>query len=299
MKKGFFCAAFASIILILLIGCGDGGGGSPVSTGTLSMDITDAKPVIPGNPQELWITFEEVLVHKSGGGWVSLPLPEEPFTINLLAFYDGTTTELVTPVKLNTGKYTQIRFVVSRAYMVVSGVAHEIELGVSSDALKTDKNFDFEVVTDLAVNITVDFDLSQSIVVTGDGEYKIKPVLHINETQEAATICGSIEPLDVGEDPYDVTVIVTRNFDSDSSIYTVYTVVTVARDSEADSAQFCIFWLVPLILNDIYTNDFYTVDIEQNGAVVYTEDVSSAQDQLGAGVTFYLNGNFDIDLPPL
>ena len=149
--------------------------------------------------------------------------------------------------------------------MVVSGVAYEIELDVSSDTLKTDKNFDFEVVTDLAVNITVDFDLSQSIVVTGDGEYKIKPVLHINETQEAATICGSIEPLDVGEDPYDVTVAVTRNFDSDSSIYTV---VTVARDSEVDSAQFCIFWLVPLV-----PNATYTVDIEQNGTVVYTDDV--------------------------
>lgn len=296
MKKGFFCAAVASIILLFLIGCGDGGGGSPVSTGTLSMDITDAKPVIPGNPQELWISFEEVLAHKSGGGWVSLPLPEEPFTINLLAFNDGTTTELVTPVKLSTGKYTQLRFVISRAYMVVSGVASEIDLGVTSGALKTDKNFDFEVVTDLAVNITVDFDLSQSIVVTGDNEYKIKPVLHINKTQEAATICGSIEPLDVGEDPYDVTVTVTRNFGVESSIYTV---VTVARDSEADSAQFCIFWLVPLVVNDIYANDIYTVDIEQNGAVVYTEDVSSDQDQLGAGVTFYLNEGSDIILPPL
>jgi hypothetical protein len=290
MKKGFFRALFAIIILILLVGCGGGGGGgSAVSTGTLSMDVTDAKPVIPGNPQELWITFEEVLVHKSGGGWISLPLPEEPFTINLLAFYDGTTTELVTPVKLNTGKYTQIRFVISRAYMVVSGVAHETELGVSSGALKTDKNFDFEVVTDLAVNITVDFDLSQSIVVTGDNEYKIKPVLHINETQEAATICGSIEPLDVGEDPYDVTVTVTRNFDSDSSTYTV---VTVARDSETDSAQFCIFWLAPLV-----PNDTYTVQIEQDGAAEYTEDVSAAN--LGPGDTFYLNGDSDILLPPL
>jgi hypothetical protein len=43
-----------------------------------------------------------------------------------------------------------------------------------------------------AVDITVDFDLSISIVVTGPDEYKLKPVLHIVHTSEAATIQGTI-----------------------------------------------------------------------------------------------------------
>ena len=100
--------------LLIFIACGGGGGGSG-GFGEVSMDITDAKPVLPAGTEYLLITFEEVLVHKAGGGLMSLPLPEFPYTIDLLQFYDGYTTELVPPVSLESGKYTQIRIVVSEA----------------------------------------------------------------------------------------------------------------------------------------------------------------------------------------
>jgi hypothetical protein len=69
----------------------------------------------PGaEPDELWLVFDEVLVHGTGGGWIPLGLPETRFEINLLAFSDGLKTEFVTPTLVPAGHITQIRFVIER-----------------------------------------------------------------------------------------------------------------------------------------------------------------------------------------
>lgn len=266
MKKGVCYAIFWATVLMLLFGCG-GSGGSGGGSGTLSMNITDAKPVIPGDPVELWITFEDVLVHKPGGGWISLPLPETPLTINLLAFQDGDTTELVTPVEIDSGKYTQVRFVLSSAQIVTSAAAQEIldtmDLDVPSGTLRTDKNFTFQVDDGAAVDLTVDFDLSQSIVATGSSEFKLKPVLHLNETQVAATICGSINAGSFGvSEKAIITVIEDSNGET-------YTEVTVTRDSDTDPTEFCIFWLVP---EQDYTIE---IDTDEDGSAEFVVAVSA------------------------
>jgi len=298
MKRGAIGALLLAIALMVSFGCGgDGGsgagaGGAGPGTATVSMDIADAKPFIAGEqPDELWIVFEEVLIHKSGGGWVSLDLPETPFEINLLAFCDGETTELVTPTLITSGHITQIRFVISRAYMVFEGDPdpNEIDLGVSSGFLRTDKQFDWWVENGGAVDITVHFDLSQSIVETGAGEYKLKPVIHLfnNEPQEAATICGSIDADSfVGDPPEDVIVTVIWNgIEGDET----YTVVTVAKDPESPATDFCIFWLVPLALDESYT-----VQID-NGFAKFEESV--AYPELGPGDVFELSDGGDMAIP--
>src|SRR5512139_3681000 len=92
----------ALILLAVTFGCGGSGGGDGSSTGTVSMAITDAKPLLPSGVTNFFVTIDEVMVHSSGGTWKSLPLPQSPnpFTIDLLQFSDGNTTELVPPVAL-------------------------------------------------------------------------------------------------------------------------------------------------------------------------------------------------------
>jgi len=66
----------SSFLMITACGGGGGGGGS-IGSGEVSMSITDAKPLLSEgaeNVTNLWITFTGVSVHKSGGGWISLPL---------------------------------------------------------------------------------------------------------------------------------------------------------------------------------------------------------------------------------
>ena len=288
MKKmrNFRWLIVLSSILLLSACSGSGGSGSSGGTGTLSMSITDAKPMLPSGVTNLFVTFEEVLVHKSGGSWVSLPLVETPYTIDLLQFQDGNVTELVPPTKLKSGKYTQVRLVVNSASITFDHITSTAEepVIVPSDSLKTDKNFIFNVGEDAAADLIVHFDLSKSVVVTGtaaDPSYKLKPVLHLfDDPLEAATIKGSITNSAFGlSKKATVTVIAESNQEE-------YTIVEVSESDTEDPTEFTIFWLVP---NESYT---VKVDLDQNDTTDYDEFVEDID--LPEGAEFELNNGNSI-----
>ena len=272
MKNKIACLFVVLMVPWLLLSCGD----EDSSKGTLSMNITDARPLLPADTQNVYITFDEVLVHRSGGSWSSAPMAETPYTIDLLQFSDGASTSLVPPVQLETGKYTQIRLGILSGSIVIG--EEEYPLEVPSDSLKTDKNFDFGVESGGAVNLVVDFDLSQSIV-ESSGEYHLKPVIHLNEAQTAATIQGSIaaDTFEVDTEVFDAIVTVTNGDE-------VYTQVVASQADPGAATDFRIYWLVP--------NQEYQVDVEVNGVSVYQETVSAAS--LDPGSTFVLNSGTDI-----
>ncbi len=271
MKK-WILLGLALAMMMSISGCGDGSD-SP-SQGTVTANMTDAKPTLPdGNVESVSITFNEVSVHKSGGGWVTLPTAQQPYTLDLYQFNDGRKTQIVPPVKIDSGKYTQVRIGVVSGTMTISG--HEYPLEIPSSNLRTDKNFEFDVPKDGAVDLTVDFDLSQSIVATGAGTYQLKPVLHLNETSKAATIQGTIG---FGTSTQ-ATVIVTWDKNASGAIDDgdeEYTRITVAS---SEAAPFNIFWLVP--------NEDYIVQVIVEGK---TSTLSVAASNLSPGAVYALNG---------
>ena len=247
-KLFIYLLVAASFLLITACG-GGGGGGDSTGSGELAIDITDAKPVLPEGATNLWVTFTEVLAHRSGGGgWESLPMPQDSYTIDLMQFWGDNTTELVPPVMLVSGKYTQIRLVIAE----VDGAFIRFDnddnkkypVVIPPEHLKTNKNFDFVVENGGAVDILIDFDLSQSIVVTDDGSgtlsYKLKPVLHIVDASVAATISG-----DIVEGSDAIVTVSVFNPDPDVQDYEEYTKVEVISESETEATGFVIFWLVP------------------------------------------------------
>jgi len=268
------------------------GGGGSAGSGELAIDITDAKPLLPEGATNLWVTFTEVLAHRSGGGgWESLPMPQTPYTVDLLQFYDGDTTELVPPVILVSGKYTQIRLVVSKAEIRFDNDDNEkYPVVIPPEHLKTDKNFDFDVENGGAVDILIDFDLSQSLVVTDDGSgtpsYKLKPVLHIVDFFEAATIYGEIrsESFVVGKNAK-VTVFYYSDPGILGGVYEEYTVLEVVSESDSVPTGFRIFWLVP---NEGFVpprGDYKVeIDYESDG----TTDYESDPIYLGVGADYNL-----------
>jgi len=131
-----------------------------LNSGTFSLAITDAKPVLPAGVVQVLVTIDEVSVHQAGGDWISLPLARTHFTIDLLQFTDGQTTQLVPPAMLTQGKYTQVRPGVQSA-TIITDTNEQFPVDIAD--LKTDKNFDFEVTGGGAVALTVDFDLSRSV----------------------------------------------------------------------------------------------------------------------------------------
>jgi hypothetical protein len=284
--KGLIWFIVLSSVMFLVACSGDGGGGGDSGsggTGTLSMAVTDAKPMLPEGVTNLFVTIEEVLAHKSGGGWTSLPLVESPYTIDLLQFQDGNVTELVPPTKLKSGKYTQVRLVVSSAKILFDNITSTSEepVIVPSDNLKTDKNFIFDVEKDAAVDLIIHFDLSMSVVVTGtepDPSYQLKPVLHLfGDPLEAATIKGSINNSDFGTGTSKkATVAVIAEINQEK-----YTIVEVSKSDTEDPTEFSIFWMVP---KESYTVE---IDLDQDGSTDYGEFVQDTD--LPEGAEFELN----------
>ena len=303
MKRRVMSVVLSTALLMLLVGCGGGSdGSSDGGSGTVSVNATDAKPALPvdgATVTNVFVTIDEVSAHKAGGGWVKLTLPESPpYTIDLYQFINGETTQLVPPMSLESGKYTQIRLGVTGGKIVFDTDGDQIgdseePLEVPSDNLKTDKNFDFEVQGGGAVDLTVDFDLSQSIVVEGTGTYKLKPVLHVVQTEEAATIEGTIKNTTFGPPPQqgnppkvvEVTVIWDKNGDGIADAYPVdevYTNVYLTQETSGQQQKFSVFWLVPnqnyIVQVKADTNDSDdTVD-----TVVYDEPVRDTDLQAGA-----------------
>jgi hypothetical protein len=242
----------------------------------MSMSITDAKPMLEEPPGKVitnvFVTIDEVLVHKSGGAWVSLDLPDSPspFEIDLMQYSDGTTTELVPPVALEAGRYTQVRLSVVSARIVFNNDPNDQEdVTVPSGNLKTDQNFEF-TVGGAAVDITVDFDLSKSLVRQGNGSYQLEPVLHIVETEVAATIEGSIAYADFADPPNDYAVVTVYTSDTPPEVYT--TVRVDRAPSAGQASDFEIFWLVP--------GQDYRVEVDYDPAA---NDGNEAFDVVGSG----------------
>jgi hypothetical protein len=176
-------------------------------------------------------------------------------------------------VQLEPGKYTQLRLGVTKGSLVTTEGEEPLE--ISSEYLKTDKNFDFHVDSGEAVDLMVDFDLSQSIKPKQDG-YQLKPVLHLNETQRAAQIRGSIAESTFLDSEAEVTVTL------DGEEYTK--LLVTKTDPSSDPTEFCIFWLVP--------DNEYTVEVEVDGTTALDEDVAATN--LEPGEVYTLNSGSPI-----
>jgi hypothetical protein len=279
--------------ILMITACGGGVGGDSIGYGDLAISVVDAKPLLPDGVTNFTVTFTEVLAHGKGG-WESLPMPHTPYTIDLMQFLDDNITELVPPVSLVSGKYTQIRLVLDEDGANIGfDNGDSAPVVIPSENLKTDKDIIFNVPNGGSVDLVIDFDLSQSLVVTDDGTGKLsyicKPVVHISNYWEASTITGTI-----ADDSF-------ANFSTNTANITVfangeiYTEVTVERD-ESNDVGFTIFWLAP--------NKDYRIEIDFDNVLEsatntpeWCEDVNGGD--LPSGVNFLLNGEDGAITPPL
>lgn len=262
-----YCLVFFSLFVVA---CGGGGGGGGSSdSGTVAMSVTDAKPLLPENVTNLFVEFSEVWVHKPGEGWRQLTLVESPYTIDLLQFQDGNTTELVPPTKLDSGKYTQVRIAVNSATIRFNngGTTEDRTVEVPSENLKTDKNFIVDVTKDSAVDIVIHFDLSMSVVSSGPAlnpTYKLKPVMHLfDDPLKAAIIEGSIDNSSFGASEKATIVVIAESNGEE------YTRVEIPKSTTTDPTEFSIFWIVP---NQEYS---VKIDINQDTIIDCAVDVDS------------------------
>lgn len=259
MRKRAIYSILTLLAVVFFIGCevsffvGFNGGSS-----TFFVRVTDAKPALPYGTEAVYVTFEDFFVHRKGGEWVSLPLAQIPYAVDLLEFHSGRTTTLVQPISLEPGTYDRIKVSISSAVVLRDGIFYSV--AIPSGTLVIEIDFFFDLEDGKTMDLTIDFDLSQSLKLFQTpvaSSYQLKPVLHINQTEAAATIHGEISAETFAE--YDsreaiVSLFVDKDLSGDwSADDEEYTRVVVERDSPV----FTIFWLVP--------EQGYTIQIEMDG----------------------------------
>jgi Domain of unknown function (DUF4382) len=175
----------ASLLAALVTGCGSGGGAAP---GTLGVSLTDAPAC---GFDAVNVTVVKVRVHQSSSatdtdaGWTDITL-NPARKINLLDWNNGGLTTLgVTP--LAAGHYTQLRLVLD-PNTTVNGMANSVfPTGGVETALATPSAVqsgiklinEFDVASGQRVDLVLDFNACKSIVLRGNGNYVLKPVIKV------------------------------------------------------------------------------------------------------------------------
>jgi hypothetical protein len=207
------------VLFAILIAC-SGGGGSPartsISPAMVSVTISDPATCSSagGGPySNVWVTITDVLIHTSATAadtdpnWVDLTpnLKNSPQQVDLLAAANNQCflATLGSNTALQPGTYQQIRIILAdnsaipaanhcgiagANCVVLSSNATPQTLQLSSES-KTGMKIpsgqiaggNFTVASGETKDLNINFDTCASIVVQGNGQFRLKPVLHAGE----------------------------------------------------------------------------------------------------------------------
>jgi hypothetical protein len=181
--------------LIILTGCSDQSTNvDPVEqNGRLKIYLVDS----PSTLDSVIICVTRVEVHKNGGDSISGWLVINDLTryFDLLLLTNGASSVLG-DTSLTAGKYTQIRLIIGNgSYVIDQGVKHDLEIPIGSQTgLKLTHQFTIE--PGKLYELILDFNVDKSIIITGNGRYKLKPTIRVMPMVISGSIAGQILPLD-------------------------------------------------------------------------------------------------------
>jgi len=260
-------------LMTLISGCG--GGSTSASTGTATMNITDA-PVDDENVLGVHLAFDAVHYKPAGSEWVVEEL-NETRVINLLDLQDGNSTLLTAQTELPVGRINQIRFIINPAetFIELAGDINQ-SLSVPSQVEKVVGGFVVPAGGD--INITADFDLRKSLVLENKG-YKLKPTIKIVDNSQVGEVSGTVANIDGNTT---VIVYAYANDTFDEAQETSNDFANAATSSDATDGNYTLAWLAA------GTYDLVVVELDVNGQnptvlgvvqdVVITEDGKTTQD---------------------
>ncbi len=156
----------------------------------LTVSLTDA----PANYDAVMIDVQGTQITGSGGSTVVLNTSIGIY--NLLDFTNGLDTILATG-DLDAGTVSQIRLILgSDNTVMVDGIVYPLSTpSAMQSGLKLQIHQTFE--PGVLYKILLDFDANQSIVLKGNGEYQLKPVIRTIDEAISGSIRGSISPVGV------------------------------------------------------------------------------------------------------
>jgi len=192
MKSIFFLSMLSFFVLI---GCSDQTTNvDPVDpNGRLKMYLIDS----PAALDSVIICVTRVEVHKAGNdstsGWFVINDSTRYF--DLLQLTNGASA-ILGDTSLPAGQYTQIRlFIGDGSYVIDQGIKYDLEVPSGSQSgLKLIHQFTIE--SNKLYELLLDFNVEKSIVITGNGQYKLKPTIKVTPVVISGSISGQVLPLD-------------------------------------------------------------------------------------------------------
>ncbi|HEU0225324.1 MAG TPA: DUF4382 domain-containing protein [Steroidobacteraceae bacterium] len=182
---------------LALPACGGSGGGSEDATGRLNLRIGDA-PV--DGASEVVIVFTGLELHSEGS--TRSIVFAEPREIDLLAYQDGATVNLVEGLEVDAGEYEWLRLNVlaeqnqSDGSYILFESGEQYPLYIPSGAQTGLKiNRPFRVAAGGITRLVADFDLRKSIIAPPglSPNYLLKPVLRLLDELEIGDIEGEVD----------------------------------------------------------------------------------------------------------
>jgi hypothetical protein len=155
----------------------------------MSLRLTDG----PADYDALWLDIQQVAVISEAGGTTTLT-PARPGLYNLLALRNGIDTLLVT-APVPAGTVSQIRLILgNNNSIVVNGTSYPLNTPSAQESgLKL--NLHETLTAGGAYTFWLDFDAAKSILQTGNGQYKLKPVIRAYTALTNGRISGYVLPL--------------------------------------------------------------------------------------------------------
>ncbi|XZF15670.1 DUF4382 domain-containing protein [Chitinophagaceae bacterium MMS25-I14] len=172
-----------------LFSCKKDSSNSDSKNAQVAFHLTDG----PGIYDHVYIDIQQVEVTMTGSSAVTLA-PIRPGVYDILSFRNGLDT-LLMRATLPTGTVGQIRLVLGpNNSIVVNGTAYALNTPSAQESgLKL--NLNQTLSAGGAYDIWIDFDAGKSILQTGNGSYKLKPVIRAYSSATNGQIKGYVLPL--------------------------------------------------------------------------------------------------------
>jgi uncharacterized protein DUF4382 len=275
-KNALLCAEAASLVLAtlaLLSGCGSGGSSSTNSSpGTVNVSLSDPAPCAsPRGPfSHVYVTVTDVQIHAKASaadndpGWIDLTplLKQNPQQVDLLgqATNQCFLAMLGSATQLQPGSYQQVRiFLASNATAMKGNVCGSTAncVMLSRDPTNTPQALllssqaqtglkipsgqiaggQFVIASGETKDLNIDLNVCSSIIAQGNGQFRLKPVLHAGEVKlTSSSINGNIVDSLSGQPIAGGTTIVALEQEDSSGVDRV--IMETLADS-AGSFVFC------------------------------------------------------------
>src|SRR5512133_3427491 len=191
MKTRFVWAVTAAALAAVAVACGSSPAG-PSQNGNFTVMLTDT-PF--SDAKAVLVTFSDVSVHASGGGWTQVPFSGGGTRTCDLKQLQNNAQDVLGVGTLPAGHYTQVRVTVTSAALYFDNAApagacaasigapsgRSAILNIPSGQIILNREFDITATS--TGKMVLDFDGDRSINQLGNGNYQMAPVISIVSVQ--------------------------------------------------------------------------------------------------------------------